>query len=307
MAGRKVNCVLGIDVGGTHLRAGLYDPRRHALHCVQTAATEAAGGGNHALARVAGLAHAVVEAGRTKGYGATRVGIGIPELVSTAGVIQSQSTLPWRAASVRAKLRRYGPVTIAADVMAAARAEARLGAGRGHAVFLYVSVGTGISSCLVIAGQVYAGAHGHALCLASGATHATPGSGGAIAYRSLEAEAAGPGILARARALGCAATDVPALLRAAGDGPGVAREVVDAAAAGLALHVAILANALDPGLIVLGGGLGCAPGRYGEAFRASLPHYTWGSHAQRLKVRRALLGPRAGLFGAALCAVEAKH
>ena len=50
---------------------------------------------------------------------------------------------------------------------AAALAEARHGAARGDPTFLYVGVGTGISSTLFIDGEPYAGAHGHAIAFAS--------------------------------------------------------------------------------------------------------------------------------------------
>jgi glucokinase len=301
---RRGRCILGIDVGGTNLRAGLYHPRTHALHCVRSADTEAGQGGAHALTRVVQLARQVVDSGKAQGLSVYRVGMGIPELVDRDGRVASASTLPWRAAHLRARLGPYGKLTLVSDVVAAALAEARLGAGRGQSVFLYISVGTGISCTLVIDGRPYRGAHGHALCFASGPTLATCEREGRLVFESLEARASGPGILARAQALGLQLTDARMLLRAAGDGPGTARDVVDAAATALATHVAILANALDPKLILLGGGLGCAPGRYAATFRAALPHYTYGAQARRVRVRRAQLGNRAGLIGAALCAVE---
>jgi glucokinase len=109
----------------------------------------------------------------------------------------------------------------------------------------------------------------------------------------------------RARQLGSEAPDAEALCRTAIREPGIARDLVDSAATELAVHVAILANALDPTLVVLGGGLGCAPGRYWTTFRAALPRHTWGPHMRRLAVRQARLGSRAGLIGAALSALEA--
>ena len=107
----------------------------------------------------------------------------------------------------------------------------------------------------------------------------TAGADGTANSESLEGRASGPGL--------------------------VRRDVVDAAATELAIHVAIVANALDPALIVLGGGLGCAPGRYWATFRAALPRYAWGPYSHRLRVRRAGLGTKSGMIGAALSALEA--
>jgi predicted NBD/HSP70 family sugar kinase len=301
---RPGRCVLGIDVGGTNIRGGLFNPKTGSLHCVRSALTESIGGAHHSLLQVADLAREIVEQGRAAGLTADRVGIGVPELVGPEGRIESRCSVAWRAYEVRSSLSAYGEDTIASDVIAASLAEARLGAGRGQPAFLYVTVGTGISCALVIDGKPYTGAHGHAISFASGPTVAAISATGTAAFEPLEARASGPGILRRAQERGLTEPDAIAVCRAALKGPGIARDIVDAAATELAIHVAILANALDPTLVVLGGGLGCSPGRYWSAFRVALPQYTWGPHMRRLRVRRAQLGTKAGMIGAAQSAME---
>lgn len=298
-------CVLGIDVGGTSIRAGLFVPRSASIGHVRAIRTEASNGGRQALQRAAAVASEVVEAGTRSGLSVDKVGIGVPELVNAAGEIESSAVLSWRSTRVRKIFAAYGDVTIASDVRAAALAEARLGAARGSPTFLYVGVGTGISSTLFIDGQPWLGAHGHAIAFASGATCAAGTRDGAADFAPLESRASGPALVSRAKALGCHAEDAAEVCRAAHEQPGVERAVVDAAATELAAHVAILVNALDPSLVVLGGGLGAAPGRYWNSFRAALPGFTWGRYARRVRVRRARLGARGGLIGAALSAVEA--
>jgi predicted NBD/HSP70 family sugar kinase len=301
---RRERCVLGIDVGGTNVRAGLFSEKSAAMHCLHTTCTEATLEGSESLARVGGLVREVVEQGRARGLTACKVGIGIPELIGLDGRIDSHCSLPWRANEVRSCLGAHGNVTIVSDVIAASLAEARMGAGRGHAAFLYVTVGTGISCALVIDGKPYAGAHGHAISFASGPTFAALSADGEPYFEPLEARASGPGILRRAKARGLTESDAVAVCRTALREPGIARTLIDEAATELAVHVAILANALDPTLVVLGGGLGCATGRYWSTFRAALPRHTWGPHMRRLRVRRAQLGSIAGTIGAALCAIE---
>jgi glucokinase len=144
-----------------------------------------------------------------------------------------------------------------------------MGAGRGHAVFLYVTVGTGISCALVIDGKPYAGAHGHAISFASGATFAAVSADGETYFEALEARASGPGILRRAKAQGLTESDAIAVCRTALREQGIARTIVDEAATELAIHVAILANALDLTLRCSASGLGGATGRYWSTFRAS--------------------------------------
>jgi glucokinase len=298
--------VLGIDVGGTSIRAGLFMPRSGSIRHVRAIRTDAANGGRQALARAAAVAREVVEAGSKSGLSVHRVGIGVPELVGPGGEIESRAVLPWQSQRVRKAFAAYGAVTIASDVRAAALAEARLGAARGSPTFLYVGVGTGISSTLFIDGQPWLGAHGHAIAFASGATCAAAARDGVTDFAPLEARASGPALVRRAQALGVHAEDAAEVCRAARERPGIARGVVDAAATELAAHVAILVNALDPSLVVLGGGLGAAPGRYWNSFRAALPRFAWGRTARRVRVKRARLGARGGLIGAALSAVEAE-
>ncbi len=301
----RQRCVLGIDVGGTSIRAGLFIPRSGSVQHVRAIRTDAQNGGRHALSRAAAVAREVVEAGDRSGLSVEKVGIGVPELVSPSGEIESRAVVPWRSARVRKTFAPYGAVVIASDVRAAALAEARLGVARGNATFLYVGVGTGISSTLFIDGEPYAGSHGHAIAFASGPTCAAGTHDGRTVYAPLESRASGPALVRRAKALGYHAEDAAEVCRAARVRPGIARRVVDAAATELAAHVAILVNALDPSLVVLGGGLGGAPGRYWNSFRAALPRFTWGRHARRVRVRRARLGARGGMIGAALSAVEA--
>jgi len=302
-AARRDRCVLGIDVGGTSIRVGLFVPRSGSIRHVRAIRTNAANGGRQALVRAAAVAREVVEAGRSVGLSVDKVGIGVPELVSPRGEIESAAVVPWSTARVRKTFAAFGDVTIASDVRAAALAEARLGAARGSPTFLYVSVGTGISSTLFIDGQPYLGAHGHALAFASGPTYVAGARVGA-AFAPLESRAAGPGLVTSAKRLGYRARDTAELCSTARTRSGIARRVVDAAATELAARVAILVNALDPSLVVLGGGLGSAPGRYWDSFRTALPRFAWGRSAQRVRLRRARLGARSGLIGAALSAVE---
>jgi glucokinase len=229
----------------------------------------------------------------------------MPELIGANGQIESHFALPWRAPQIRATLGRFGDVNIASDVVAASLAEAQLGAGRGQPVFLYVTVGTGVSCTLVIDGRPYLGAHGHAISFASGPTATALAHDGSLISEPLESRVSGPGILRRAKALGLLEPDTPAIARSARAGPGAARTLIEAAASELALHVALVANTTDPNLVVLGGGLGSAAGCYWSTFRSVLPKHLFGPLARRLKVRRAELGEHAGTIGAALIAAQA--
>ena len=170
-------------------------------------------------------------------------------------------------------------VTLESDVRAAARAEALFGAAAGRSPFLFAVVGTGASACLVVDGHPYAGARGHAIVLGAPPVELVA-SGRALALASgLER-----------------AEDVLA-------DPSHAALVGEAADA-LGAVLAVLANALDPALIVLGGGLGSQPAfraRVQEACRSLLAYPL----SPELEVVGSRLHPDGGVVGAAVCAFEA--
>src|SRR5262249_37168214 len=80
---------------------------------------------------------------------------------------------------------------------AAARAESLFGAGVGMGIFLYVTVGTGISSCLVMDGRPFTGCRGAAGTMASGPWTVECDQCGAVARYTLEQIASGPALVAR--------------------------------------------------------------------------------------------------------------
>ena len=86
------------------------------------------------------------------------VGLAVCELVGPHGRVRSAETVDWRDADL---LGTFDGVE--SDVRAAALAEARFGAGRDEPDFLYVSVGTGISHCLMTDGAPRLGVRGSAI------------------------------------------------------------------------------------------------------------------------------------------------
>jgi glucokinase len=177
---------------------------------------------------------------------------------------------------VAAALAAIAPARVESDVRAAALAEARHGAGTGEPDFLYVSVGSGISHCLVVDGRPRAGARGSAI--GTGAPLVERWSGGlALARRSGHRDAA-------------AALADP-----------TAAWVVSDAARRLGGVLAALVNALDPGALIFGGGLGLHSG-YRAATVAAMRKAIYDPRARDLPALAAGLGADAGVIGAAMAA-----
>lgn len=300
MTGGAGPAVLGIDVGGTKIAAGVVDPATGAIVRRETIATEATRGGAAVLADTLDLAERLVEVAGRRVF---RIGVGVPQLVDTAGRIRSAYNFDWTDLPVRERLSTLAPTTIESDVRAAARAEARFGAGKGHRIFAYVTIGTGISYCLAIDGRPHAGANGFAIHFASSALHVPCEACGHINTPVIEEIASGPAIgAAYARRTGHSVGGAGDLLAAAASGDAAASEIVTAAARQLGPLVALVVNMLDPEAIVLGGGLGLAAGVYREALIASTRAHIWAESCRDLPILPAALGVDAGLIGAALAA-----
>ena len=294
--------VLGIDVGGTEIAAGVVDPATGAIVRRETIPTEPTRGGPAVLADTLELARRLIEAA---GRRVIRIGIGVPQLVDNAGRVRSAYNFDWTDLPVRERLSTLAPATIESDVRAAARAEARFGAGKGRRVFAYVTIGTGISYCLVIDGRPHAGANGFAIHFASSALQVPCDACGHVNFPVLEEIASGPALCAAfVRRTGRSVGGAVDVLAAAASGDAVASDLLTAAARQLGPLVALVVNMLDPEAIVLGGGLGLAAGVYREELIASTRAHIWADSCRDLPILPASLGVDAGLIGAALAACE---
>ena len=205
------------------------------------------------------------------------------------------------------RLSEIVPAHVESDVRAAAVGEATFGAGRGNRLFVYVTVGTGISYCLVQNGRPFKGANGNAILLASSPLSTTCTHCGVKLRPVLEEFASGPAIakrFAQARKAEhkgditetCTCEDV---FRAASKGDDAATEILTSAGEALGVGTAFLVNVLDPEMIVVGGGLGLAGGVYWDAFQQACREHIFADNSRGLPIIPAKLGADAGLVGAA--------
>jgi glucokinase len=255
---------LGLDVGGTKIAAARVDVERGAVISARRRPTAPARGSDAVLADCRALVDEL-------GDGGVAVGLALCELVDPSGRVRSAETVDWRDADLLATFD-----CVESDVRAAAIAEARFGAGRDEPDFLYVSVGSGISHCLMVDGRPRLGVRGSAI--GTGAPLVEAWSGG----------------LALARRSGHATAEDALADPAAG-------EVVEDGARRLGVALAALVNALDPGAVIVGGGLGLHDA-YRERVEAALRDAVYDPDARDLPVLPAGLRGDAPVIGAALAA-----
>jgi len=268
--------VAGLDVGGTKTLAVAIDggPDAGVDGVVATVRRPTGVGGGAPLLRSTGevLAELADAAGLPPG-GFAAVGVGVPGLVDrAAGTVRHAVNLGVGATPVGLgdHLGRLSgaPVVVDNDVnLAAVGAAVALGC-RGD--LAYLSVGTGLAAGLLLGGRIRRGAHG----AAGEIGHLPIDPHGPVCECGqrgcLEALASGAAIAARWPVGDGEVAATASLLAAAAAGDPAARAVLDEVAGNLAGAVALLAQTVDPEVIVLGGGVADAGPGLLDAVRTAL-------------------------------------
>ncbi|MGQ9549454.1 MAG: ROK family protein [Roseiflexus sp.] len=262
--------VLGLDFGGTKLAAGLVDLQQGSVLARRSMTTPVSGGASAGLQAMLAMARVLIAAAPAP---VQRVGIsfGGPVAADGRAVRLSMHVAGWENFPLAARVEEaLGlPALVANDGDAAALAEYHFGAGRGVQHLLYLTVSTGIGGGIIIGGRLHrgerawAGEAGHQVLKPDGPACPCGRNG------CLEALASGLSIAREARlrlqgpdgATSALAAIPPAVLtarhvaEAAAVGDALARAVWNEAMGWLGIGIASAANLLNPGRVVLGGGL----------------------------------------------------
>lgn len=305
---------IGIDLGGTKCHGVALDATGHTVaeHRAPT---------RHGNDGVIGVLSEVASALLAKCGSVSAIGIGVPGLVDSEGVLRVAPNLPGTVdLDVRTEMHgKFGlPVVVDNDATAACWGEREMGAARGADDCLLVTLGTGIGGGVVLGGRLARGAHGFAgefghmivdphgpqcPCGQRGCWERYA-SGSGLGWLAREAASSG-----RARkVLEIAGGDVASVqgehvTAAAAEGDPEAEAVMADFARWIGLGLANLVNSFDPSVVVLGGGLVESGNVLLEPVRTALDGFSLGAAARpRLRVVAAELGERAGSIGAALLA-----
>jgi predicted NBD/HSP70 family sugar kinase len=257
--------VLGLDIGHEYVRGAIADltGEIRTRESLRARATSVRG----RVSELVGLADLLCANSGVPRSAITQTVIGSPGVYDPRrnSMKLTGGLRGWDRPAALAGLREaFGPsLVMENDVDAAALAERALGHGRDVDHFAFVHIGTGIGMGLVIGGQLVRGAHGVA-----GEIAFMPLTDGAdvdsrdVRKRGpLEAAAAASGIVRAARSGGMRGpVSARRVFEAAAAGDGRAVAVVAEEARLIAKTVCAIITVVDPDLIVLGGGIGRAPG-----------------------------------------------
>lgn len=314
--------VVGIDLGGTKILAGLVSSDNQVLGRAKRATPAQDGGGAIVEAIVACTHEALENAGLNRSQiGA--IGIGSPgPLDVAAGVILFSANLNVKNFPLGPEVSSLldCPVVVGNDVRVGGYAELRLGAGRGYQDIIVTFVGTGIGGCLIQGGEIITGSTGNAgelghMILKAGGPRCGCGARGcmealasktAIARRVDKAVRKGlPTVLGEKMARKGGRLKSRDLAEAVMNKDLVALKEVQRAAHFLGLGLANLINVFGPEIVIVGGGVAGALGdSYMDLVRASARTHILTDPAATIRIERAGLGDNAGILGAALLARE---
>jgi predicted NBD/HSP70 family sugar kinase len=265
--------VLGLDVGREYLRGALAD-LSGAVRAKTNRRAHAASAHSR-LAELQVLADELTAAAGITRAKVTQTVVGSPGVYDPrrGALIMAQNLPGWERPNVLAELRQvFGRTTVVEnDVDLAALAERDHGHGRAVDTFAFVSVGTGIGMGLILDGKLHRGAHG-----AAGEIAYLPiGNDGIEPTEArrrglLEAGASAAAVVREARRKGLkGAVSARRVFAAAASGDERARGIVDEEAMLIAKAITAIIAVIDPEMVVLGGGIGRAPG-FAEAVARSL-------------------------------------
>lgn len=314
--------VLGIDLGGTKVLAGVVDSEDRILGRAKRS-TPAKQGNLAVFEAVWKCAEqAMGEAGiDARAISAACVGSPGP-IDQDQGVILFSANMQVRELPLAAELARVlgVPAILRNDVRVGAYGEFRLGAGRGHSSLLAAFVGTGIGGCVIQDGRIVEGATGNAgeighVVVKAGGRRCGCGRRGCLEAMASRTAIAKKVSKAIARGMSSAlagkvsekgdrikSRDLAQAFQAADP---LAVKEVERSAKYLGMAVGGLVNLLGPEVVVIGGGVTEALGEsYVDLVRHSARSRILTDPDQKIAIVPAALGDDAGVLGAALMARE---
>jgi glucokinase len=315
-----MNNVLGVDIGGTRFRVGLFDEAGRRL-LVSEGDTSRESGRDWMLDQILGHARELVEK-TDRPVKACGASFGGPVDFARQRVV-SVHTPGWQDFALGEWLERTLslPCRVDNDANCGALGEHRFGAGRGSDSMVYITISTGIGAGIILGGQALrgrdnlAGELGHIPVSESGALCScgakgcleTFCSGNAIAERGKEWARRRPDSVGRVLEISGGSPDqitARSIVLAALEGDSVSRSIVQEAARWLGRALLTVIRILDPDRIVLGGGVAQAGSVLLDPVRDTLREFGSPSIGYSTEIVLAELENYSPLYGAAAMALD---
>ncbi len=310
-----MNRCIGIDLGGTRIKAGLVVDGRLADERVVDV------DGKDPAAVIAQLERLVRETEPPAHDTPVPVGLAAAGVLdAVAGIVRESPNFPeWRDLFFGRELTHATGrvVTLENDANAVIFAEARFGVAKGAPAVIGYTLGTGVGGGLVLDGRLYRGERGMAGELGHVTVEPLGRPCGCGNRGCLERYAGQVGIIETLRETPALShlvdgssgpvSDAPRRLADLAAHDLMAKSVLDGVGRYLGQAAAALVHALDVTTIVLAGGIANSPNTFAliaPAMDAELRRRTFRSMSEGVRILRAELGNAGGVLGAAAVAAE---
>ncbi|WP_274652932.1 ROK family transcriptional regulator [Paenibacillus humicola] len=293
---------IGIDLGVNYIRGVLTDLEGAVVASRELALRK------HGPGDVLPQLEASIEALRAEmpasPYGLVGIGVGVPGIVNGEGAVLFAPNLDWSHVQLERLLAdRFGvPVTIDNEANAGAQGEQKYGAGRGIDNQIYVSVGIGIGTGIILNKELYKGASGFS---------------GELGHLSIEMDgkpcrcgnrgcwelyASENALLEQAGPLGYG--DFESLLAAAERGDERVAGLLARIGECLGVGIANIVNVFNPEVVIIGNRMSLAERWLREPLRETVARRTLPYHREKLRILFAELADRSAVRGAAYYALS---
>jgi glucokinase len=295
---RTRGLVIGVDLGGTKLRGAIGDAS--GALSIEYDLPTSNDAPDSALGQIAEMAASLAAKAGVSLSTIEQISIGVPGAVAPDGRIAISPNVAFDRATPLADtlMKRLGvPVSVDNDGNLSAYGEYMQGIGheRGAHALAFLAIGTGVGMGIIVNGQMLRGASGAAGEIGLLPFGADPFAAAAAEPDGAFEAAVGSESIRRgyaARRPG-AALDARTIFEQAIAGDADAQAVISQATRGIAVGVASVIALLDPGIVVIGGGIGARPG-----FAEEVARLTARLVPTACDVVPSRLGERAGVVGA---------
>lgn len=293
---------VGVDLGVNYIRGLLVDLEGNVIAEHQRSLKQQDAG--FVLGQLTACIELLMNEAPESPYGVVGIGVGVPGIVDDTGTILFAPNLKWRQIGLQQLLEeRFNiPVTIDNEANAGAQGEQKYGAGRGIPNQIYVSVGIGIGTGIILNKELYKGASGFS---------------GELGHLSIEYD----GKPCSCGNRGCwelYASENALLEHAALLGFENLEELLDAAAAGdegvtllirsigdyLGAGIANIVNVFNPNVVIIGNRMSRAAEWLEPAVQAAVDQRTLPYHRERMRILFAELQDQSAVRGAAYYAIS---
>jgi glucokinase len=317
------SCFIGVDLGGTNIRAARFTRQSHIPEAKTKRPTRAAGGPDLVFQRLEETIREVAPEDWSKVAG---VGIAIPGPTDPyQGIVMKAPNLPgWINIPLKQIMeKRLGrPVFLGNDANLAALGEWKFGAGQGHQDVLYLTISTGIGGGMISGGRLLLGAQGLAAEVGHLLVDPSGPKCGCGQHGHFEALASGTAITQTARARlregqGTASKVMELVAgkldqvtsavvgQAALAGDEFARGLITEAGEHIGRALASLLHAYNPSIVIFGGGVSMLGDLLLAPARVKLRQYAMSdAYWDNCPLVLAALGDDAGLVGAGALVME---